>query len=207
MAAFRPFAIVGAAVFLGFQASAATGAEPAEERLFLHFADLAGLTSMTLDQVTCRVRELLRPIGVSVESGRIEPGEEDRLAGGVIVTLLARSPGWPDAGGGIEGAAGLASSRQRTVWVIPARVAAALGLDFASRSLWHPLDRARFARAVAVVVAHEIVHVLLGVEHRGTGLLAPRLSVRTLTDPSVRFDPDLAPALHRAMATLRAPSP
>ena len=147
------------------------------------------------------VRKLLAPTGLGVEHLVAEPGHTD-APGSVYIVLLPRDPSRPrgySPAGGCRREAG----RQPTVWTFPPVVAGGLGFEHGRLACWTDRQRREFQRALALVVVHELAHLLAGALHRKDGLMAPQLD-RQLRDPMVAVDPDLGPAFLAGAARLDA---
>ncbi len=97
------------------------------------------------------------------------------------------------------------------VWIYPDQVAWALGFDVRARPRWSPAQRSGFARALARVVSHEVVHALGVPEHSSHGLMAATLDRRALTAASIAVDGKSAAAVQRALdggaVVARVPAP
>ncbi len=74
------------------------------------------------------------------------------------------------------------------VWIFPDQVAWALGLDLSLRHGWGERAEMEFARALARVASHEIVHALGVTTHSSGGLMAARLDHGSLTAAVLRID-------------------
>jgi hypothetical protein len=74
------------------------------------------------------------------------------------------------------------------VWIFPDQVAWALGLDLSLRHGWGERAEMEFARALARVASHEIVHALGVTTHSSGGLMAARLDRDALTASVLRID-------------------
>ncbi len=74
------------------------------------------------------------------------------------------------------------------IWIFPDQVAWALGLDLSLRHGWGERAEMDFARALARVASHEIVHALGVTTHSPGGLMAARLGRDALTAAALRID-------------------
>ena len=167
----------------------------------LFWADLCGTPADLLEAAAGHLQELVRPAAVRVSS-RVSTAGSGRPVEGVTVALMCSPPGPRGLVHTVGGSAGRKGARQPAVWVRPAVVAGGLGLDLGRNPRWTERDRAEFSRALAVVVLHELVHTLVGVEHRPTGLFSATLRRNDLLDPRLTIDPDLLPAFRAAVAGL-----
>jgi hypothetical protein len=74
----------------------------------------------------------------------------------------------------------------RVLWVYSAGVAAGARLPWEGRSKWLSQQRSSFARAMARVAVHEVVHLVCpGRDHDRDGLMAQTLGAARLTGPSL----------------------
>jgi hypothetical protein len=72
-------------------------------------------------------------------------------------------------------------------------------------SHWLPAERVGFARALGRVVAHEVVHVILGRGgHARRGLMSPSLGRAALLGASIDVDADTRRGVAEAMAVRTA---
>jgi hypothetical protein len=79
----------------------------------------------------------------------------------------------------------------RALWVFPRTIARALGLAPLAET-WTAAERARFATALARVMAHEIVHLTCPWrDHDRSGLMAARMSRATLRGDPLDLDDGL----------------
>jgi len=74
------------------------------------------------------------------------------------------------------------------VWIFPDQVAWALGLDLSLRHGWGERAEMEFARALARVASHEVVHALGVTNHSSGGLMAAHLDRDALTAAVLRID-------------------
>jgi hypothetical protein len=88
----------------------------------------------------------------------------------------------------VMGATRAAGDGALAVWIFPDQVAWALGLDLSLRHGWGERAEMNFARALARVASHEIVHALGATTHSPGGLMAARLDRNALTAVVLRID-------------------
>ena len=189
------------ALLLVCAASAGFASEPLAlepVRLRLVLVDLSGMAPNLRQGVLEELRTLLEPIGVRATT-RVVPAGQQLPSGGVFVVLLPFDPsrGRAEPTGGVSM---VGSTGQATVWGFPPKVADALGLDLDRFDRWTNQDRQDFHRALAVVVLHELAHVLAGAGHRLTGLMSPQLRRQALLDPHLALDAELHEAFRAGIA-------
>src|SRR5262249_11413317 len=86
------------------------------------------------------------------------------------------------------------------VWVFPDQVAWALGLDIDMRGSWGSRSEAMFARALARVASHEVVHALGVADHASSGLMTAALDRRALESSWLEIDSHTVAAARRRLA-------
>lgn len=173
--------------------------------LDLAWVDLTRMSPVLIGQVSSEVRDLLAPVGVRVVSRVEAPGLG--FPPGQATIILARSnPNPSQAGRSVCGAVAASPEASRTVWAFPACVAGSLGLTLEHQFLWPFGQRRAFARALAVVVAHELHH-LAGVDHSSRGLMSRHLRPSQLRDRHLEMDGRLAPRFRAALAARAHPEP
>jgi len=178
------------------QAEEVKGLAPIELRLV--FVNLSRLNPSLQLGALREVTSLLSPVGVRVTGETASAGDQ-RQSGGVFVVFLAFDPtrSLEETTGG---AAQSEQIDQLTVLAFPPRVAKILGLDLARFGLWTERDRHDFHRALAVVIVHELVHVLAGAQHRPHGLMSPQLRRVDLLDRNLVVDHDVHEAFRGGVA-------
>jgi len=194
--------LAAASLAAGLPSAAGEAPGPKAVALDLVFTDLCD-TPPGLRHGTLRaIQGLLEPAGVTVTGQTAFPGE-DEASGGVYVVLMPFDPSRPRTQP-VGGVARRENGRQLTVWAFPPWVAGGLGLDLSDASRWTARQRLQFQRAMAVVVVHELAHVLAGASHRPVGLMSARLGREQLLDPRLSVDADLHPALVAGVSALPA---
>jgi hypothetical protein len=98
----------------------------------------------------------------------------------------------------VMGSTRAAADGPLAVWVFPDQVAWALGLDLSMRHGWGERAELDFARALARVASHEIVHALGVTTHSPGGLMAARLDHGALTAAALHIDRATLAAIRRA---------
>jgi hypothetical protein len=176
----------------------ASATEPPAPLLDLVWIDLTGLSPAVVGLARAEVGDLLAPLGVRVVS-RLESPGVGFPPGQAIVILRRSDPNPAHTGRSVGGAVTEAPETSRTLWVFPACVADGLGLTLEHQPLWSSGQRREFARALAVVVIHELQH-LAGAHHSSGGLMSRSICPSQLRDRHLQFDARLAPRLQAALA-------
>lgn len=161
------------------------------------WVDLANTSGFTFDRVTHRLREIFAPTGLVTSWLHSKPGEVSSLHDVTVVLL-------PESKTGRTGP-GSASVRLRMIWVCPVKVAAVVGVLDSNPVSWTADEELLVADALAVVMAHELVHVLSGRGHDGSRLMSPKLLTRDLRDRTLLADPKTFLVLERG-ALLQDPN-
>jgi hypothetical protein len=141
----------------------------------------AGRTGVgAVEGASRELRALLGESSVRLTSTIASPAEM-RFVGGawVRVVLLSGAPKGVSGPGPVMGFTRDPADGPLTIWIVPAAVAANVGLHLDGAASWNLVARRRFDRAVACVVAHELAHCLGHAGH-SRGLMAPRLARREL---------------------------
>jgi hypothetical protein len=150
----------------------------------------AGRTGVKGSNAVAReIQALLGSARVSLASTTASPGEP-LLVGGAWIRVVLQSSG--TRGFGADAVGGVTcpnSDGQPTVWVVPDVVAAAIGLRLDAVPSWSLIARRQFDHALAVVIAHEIVHLVGHADH-SSGLMAPQLDRRDLLAARPPLPPD-----------------
>jgi hypothetical protein len=140
--------------------------------------------------------DVLEPAGVAVEWA---PAGPDAVASGSVlrIVLLAReAAGESDVMGSVQ-----RRSLSRTAWISLPGVERALGIRRRPNKVLAAGEARSLSRALARVIAHELVHLLApDFPHARDGLMAPRLGRRFLVAEQVPLSPLVAAALRSAAA-------
>ncbi len=162
----------------------------------LAWVDLANASGFTFERTTHRLRGIFAPTGLVTSWSRGRAGEVSSAHDVSVVLLPASKTG--------RSSPGSASVRLRMIWVCPVKVAASIGVLDGNPVSWTPDEELVVADALAVVMAHELVHVLSGRGHDGSRLMSPKLLARDLRDRTLVADPTTFAALEEG-ALLHAP--
>lgn len=171
------------------------GAEPA--RLDLVWVDPTAMAGGTYDALAAESRAALAALGADVTWREAVPGDvlgPESLA----VIAIPSSQVSSNAERHVMGATHAVRDGALAVWVFPDQVAWALGLDLQMRSSWGKLTERNFARALARVASHEVLHTL-GLPHARGGLMSARLDRQALTRASLRIDRATVAGARRAL--------
>ncbi|MFQ5789659.1 MAG: hypothetical protein ACE5JI_04200 [Acidobacteriota bacterium] len=173
-------------------------------RLSLVWYDPDGLLKRSYGPMKTEVEGIFDDIGVTIDwlSGRQLSAHRllssDPLRANVVL-LPVEARAW-NLGESVMGATMGAPGKKPGVYVFFPNVARSLGLNLAARALEKPRAMNELARAVARVVAHEIVHFLApGHPHRAEGLMGRRLTRSLLLRRRVGLDGVSARALVAAL--------
>jgi hypothetical protein len=143
------------------------------------------------------VRAVLDGAGVDLEWEMAGP--EAVIAGAElhVVLLGAERAGPTDVMGSVH-----PGSLSRTAWINLPGVERTLGLRRLPGGGLAPRSEPALSRALARVIAHELVHLLAPeLPHAGGGLMAPRLGRSFLTDPRVALSEPVAAAVRRGASS------
>jgi hypothetical protein len=178
--------------------SAPQGAPP---HLNLVWVDAGRTGVRTVQGATRELQALLGRSFVRVSSTIASAAESHPAGGGWVRCVLL--PGAPRAvrRGWIMGFTDRTPDCQPTLWIAQAAVAASVGLRLEDMASWDHRARRCFDRAVAVVVVHELGHLLGGAAH-SSGLMAPRLGQRDLLDARLSLRPEVRWHLVAGLARL-----
>lgn len=179
----RASVVVVAALF-----TAAARADADAPRLELVWADPLGMAAGAYPALAAESRAVLASIGADV-AWREAPSEAVVGPGSLVVIAVPTYPSGQGRERHVMGATRtVADGAALAVWVFPDQVAWALGLDLGRRPSWSAPAEANFARALARVASHEIVHALGAFRHTRRGLMASRLDRRALVAPALPID-------------------
>lgn len=189
----RASVLVMAALLVGGSA----GAEP--PRLDLVWVDPTGMVAGTYQVVSAESASALAAIGADVRWKAAAPhgavvGPESLVV--IAVPTYKNTNGAPQH---VMGSTRVVAEGALAVWVFPDQVAWALGLDLGLRPSWGKRAEGHFARALARVASHEILHALGAAEHTHSGLMAARLDRKALTSAAaLRVDRTVVATVRRA---------
>jgi hypothetical protein len=184
------------------------GAEPT--RLDLVWVDPTAMTGGAYDAMASESRAALASLGADVTWREAAPGEVLGPESLAVIAIPSHVSSSPERH--VMGETHAVRAVAHAVWVFPDQVAWALGLDLRMRSSWGKLTERNFARALARVASHEVLHTL-GLPHARGGLMSAGLDRRALTAPSLRIDRATLAAARRALdrgtltALRESPSP
>ena len=174
------------------------GAEP--PRLDLVWVDPTGMVEGTYPVVSHESRHALAAIGADVRWTNTPP--QGAVVGPESLVVIA-VPTYKNTKGAeqhVMGSTRAVGDGALAVWVFPDQVAWALGLDLGMRPSWGKRAEGQFARALARVASHEILHALGAAEHTRSGLMAARLDRKALTSAaSLRVDRKVVATVRRAV--------
>jgi hypothetical protein len=140
------------------------------------------------------VRSLLGLAGVGLEWTVAQPEDVDTGSELRVVLLSGERAGASDVMGSVR-----RGSPSRTAWISLRSVERNLGLHRHRSSPPTPGAQRTLSRALARVIAHELVHLLApDLPHARGGLMAPRLGRRFLTAPRVALSPAVTAVLRAA---------
>jgi hypothetical protein len=176
-------------------ARAAAAAEDTP-RLDLVWVDPVQVAAGIYPALAAESRSVLAPLGAEVAWTAAPKGAVMGPESLVVIAIPT-----PTRGRGSErhvmGATRTTADGAPGVWVFPDQVAWALGLDLARRSSWGMIAEAHFARAVARVASHEVVHALGATAHVRGGLMSAALGREALTSRVLRIDGATVSAVRR----------
>lgn len=186
------YVVMMIAVLTGAAAAAAE-----TPRLDLVWVDPVGIAAGVYPSVTVESRAVLAALGAEVTWTAAPRGA---VVGpeSLVVIAIPSHPRSYSRERHVMGATRAITDETLAVWVFPDQVAWSLGLDLDRRGSWGKIAEANFARAVARVVSHEVVHALGASGHTRKGLMAASLSRQALTAPALRLDPATAAAVRLA---------
>jgi hypothetical protein len=142
------------------------------------------------------VKALLAPAGLELAWEAAAPDTSDDAGSALRVVLLAAEQAGPsDVMGSVQ-----RGGASRTAWIILRGVERTLGLPAGHAGKpWPPGSHRLLAHALARVIVHELVHLLVpDLPHTRGGLMAPRLGRPFLTAQHVALSPAVAAAVRSA---------
>jgi hypothetical protein len=163
--------------------AATAGAEPT--RLDLVWVDPTAMAGGTYDTMASESRAALASLGADVTWRAAAPGDVLGPESLAVIAIPSQVSSSPERH--VMGATHAVRDGALAVWVFPDQVAWALGLDLQMRSSWGKVAERNFARALARVASHEVLHTL-GLPHARGGLMSARLDRQALTRASLRID-------------------
>jgi hypothetical protein len=177
------------------RASAAVG-EP--RRLDLVWVDPVGIAAGVYPSLAAESRAVLAALGTEV---RWTPAPRGAVVGpeSLVVIAIPSHPRSSARERHVMGATRALTDEALAVWVFPDQVAWALGLDLDRRASWGKIAEAHFARAVARVASHEVIHALGAPGHTRGGLMAASLSRQALTTRALGIDRETAAVVRRTL--------
>ena len=160
-----------------------------QPRLTLAFVDTANLPPDMLAAVQAETVALVAAMGVDGRVRTLPPGSDLDPSAVTIIVMDGQAPTRS-----MEGVMG-AVQRQGALpalWIYSANVAAGSRLGWRARDRWSGHDQETFARAMARVAVHEIVHLVCPWRrHDREGLMAAILDRGTLTGSRLPFTREL----------------
>lgn len=156
-------------------------------RLDLVWVDPTGIAGAVFPRLAVESRSILDALGAEVDW---RAGEKGVVIGPGSMAVIA-VPTFHRGRGRerhVMGATRRAADGALAVWVFPDQVAWALGLDLETRGSWGMHVEDSFARAVARVASHEIVHALGAPGHARRGLMTAVLDREKLLSRSLDID-------------------
>ena len=177
-------------------AGPATAAAPlaGEPRLSVKWLDPERALPFDEGMLADEVRSLLGVAGVGLVWTVSRPEDMDGSSDLRVVLLSEERAGASDVMGSVR-----RGSPSRTAWISLRSVERNLGLHRRRSSPPTPGVQRTLSRALARVIAHELVHLVApDLPHASGGLMAPRLGRRFLTAPRVRLSPAVASVLRAA---------
>ena len=166
-------------------------------RLDLVWVDPTGIAAGTFDVVAAESRALLAPMGADVTWTAAPRGAVVGPESLVVIAVPTYHTG-SNRERHVMGSTRMVADGALAVWVFPDQVAWALGLDMDMRRSWGKRAERDFARALARVASHEVIHALGAVSHSAGGLMSARLDRNALTARALRVDRDTVAAIRLA---------
>jgi hypothetical protein len=186
----RPALLFPAFILLAMPA----GAAPSEPPIQCSVVDTPGVSAFVFPEMSREVSAILSAVGVRTVWRALGAGQAADPAA-TLVILLPRAVGThpPFTLGAVSRSGG----SSQAAWIYLEPVAETLGLDYANRGAWTPLQRGVYARALGRIAAHELVHVLLpDLPHSSEGLMRASISGQSLGGAALRLDKTTRLALH-----------
>jgi hypothetical protein len=178
-------------------------AEPAPAALTLVWYDVQNQLGDAFPTMASEVRDIFEEIGVQVAWRAANPGDtfgEGSLRE-IAVIGLAEDPSAARRGRGILGLVVRDAQPTRALWTFIGGIKRTLGIDGAAGAPFTAVESALLARAVARVVAHEVVHALAPDHpHADAGLMRHALSRSMLLGPRHPLGAECARSVQGALA-------
>jgi hypothetical protein len=170
---------------LSFGRAASSG----RPRLTLAFVDCAKLPPAMLAAVQAETVALVAAMGVDGQVRTLAPGSDLDPSAVTLIVMDGEAPA--RLKDGVMGAV----QRQGVLpalWIYSANVAAGSRLGWRARDRWSARDQDTFARAMARVAVHEVIHLVCPWrQHDREGLMAAIMSSGTLTGSRLPFTREL----------------
>jgi hypothetical protein len=203
-----PTALLGA-LGPGSSVASAQGHRHPQPRPVLHLTwnDAYQLLPFGHEAVAKKVTDIFETEGVDVRWQTVthEPTPSPGLVGIRVVLMPRDSSGWGLPRHTMGVVIGKKVPRE-TVFIFFPNVARTLGYDPRTPRARSPRERARLTRALARVVAHEVVHAIQpDREHDAVGLLSLHLDRRSLLQPRLRLAKETAEALRSSLTRMPVP--
>jgi hypothetical protein len=190
----RASVLVMAALLAGASNSAAES-----PHLDLVWVDPTGMVGGTFPVVSDESRLALSAIGADVRWTAAPPHGAVVGPESLVVIAVPTYRGTNGFLNHVMGSTRVVADGALAVWVFPDQVAWALGLDLDMRRSWGKRTEGHFARALARVASHEILHALGAADHTRSGLMAASLDRRALTSAAtLRVDRTVVATVRRA---------
>lgn len=192
-------AVLVAASMMWAGATSAGDETAARPALLVKWHDPAHALPFAHEVLAGEVRAVLDAAGVDLEWEAV--GSEAVVAGSElrVVLLGAERAGRTDVMGSVH-----PGSLSRTAWINLPGVERTLGLPLGRRAGLSPGSEQPLSRALARVIAHELVHLLAPeLPHARGGLMAPRLGRSFLTAPRVALSERVAAAVRLGASGFR----
>jgi hypothetical protein len=197
----RACAFVIAAVFIGATRGGAADALEAAgagkaPHLDLVWVDPTAVAKGSFTRMAAESRAVLAALGAEVEWTAAPNGAVLGPESMAVIALRTFAKG-PNRDRHVMGATRRADDGALAVWIFPDQVAWAIGLDIDLRGAWGKGAEERFARALARVASHEVVHALGVPSHASGGLMAACLDRNALLADALDIDGETISTVRR----------
>jgi len=188
----------GVAVVTAVLLCVAARAGADQQPLDLVWVDPTGVAAGVYDTLALESRTALAPIGADVSWMEAPPGA---VLGpqSLAVIAIPSSPRTSVSERHVMGATRTSDDGAIAVWVFPDQVAWALGLDLQMRRSWGRMKEHDFARALARVASHEVLHAIGVIDHVPGGLMSSHLDRQALVGAPLRVDRSTVAEARRAL--------
>lgn len=186
----------------------AVPAPAAAQRLTLVLFDVQRQLPMGFEEMAQEVRAIFAEIGVEIAWRQAEPGDTfgDRPGIELPVILLANDPSPARRQRPIMGLVVRDQQPVRSIWAFMCQLKRTLGLDPRPGYLYSGNERRMLSRALARVVAHEVVHALAPEHpHDEQGLMRQTLSRKMLVGTRGALGAEGTRSVLAGLALLAAP--